>query len=309
MSRRRRPAPGPPGLLLIDKPAGTTSAAATRAVGRRFRLDPVGHTGTLDPAATGLLVVCTGYATRLVPWLQEGEKVYVASIRFGTETTTCDGEGEVTRSAPPPADLLHSLTGILPHFTGVISQVPPAYSAIRIDGQRAHTLARGGALDDAEMPPREVTIHSLQVLGVEGEEVELRVACSPGTYIRTLAVDLGRALDSAAHLSGLRRVRTGGFDIRDAVPLEDLLALDAPGAHWRPVPDALPGWVRRCLDDEELVRVRNGGSVTATDPIEAGPVILTDAEGRAVAIGEIAGDGEGAHVAVRRLLTDVVQQS
>jgi len=309
MSRRRRRTPGPPGLLLIDKPADITSAAATRAVGRRFRLDPVGHTGTLDPAAIGLLVVCTGYGTRLVPWLQEGEKVYVASVLFGAETSTGDGEGEITRTASVPADLGAALSAALPDFSGVITQVPPAYSAIRIDGERAHALARKGALDEDAIPPREVTIHGLDLLRIDGTEAWLQVTCSPGTYIRTLAVDLGRAVGSAAHLSGLRRVRTGGFDVADAVALNDLLEMDEPGEHWRPVPGALPRWRVRPLDEEELARVLNGGPVAATDALRDGPVILVDAEGGAVAIGEVVEEEDGPQVAVRRLLTDVVKES
>jgi len=264
-------------------------------------MDPVGHTGTLDPAATGLLVVCTGYATRLVPWLQAGEKAYVVRIRFGSETDTCDAEGEVIGRAEPPGDLAAALPDVLPRFTGAVRQVPPRYSAIRINGRRAHDLAREGAIADDEIPPREIYIHALDVQRVEGTEAWLEVTCSPGTYIRTLAVDLGRALDSAAHLAALRRVRTGGFDVSDAVPLDALLALDEPGEHWRPIPDALR-WARRIVDEDELVRVLNGGSVAAEDVIESGPVILVDASGNAVAVGEREDD----RVVVRRLLTSGV---
>ncbi|MFH1530816.1 MAG: tRNA pseudouridine(55) synthase TruB [Pseudomonadota bacterium] len=309
MSRRRRRAIGPPGLLLVDKPTAVSSATATRAIGRRFGLDPVGHTGTLDPAATGLLVVCTGYGTRLVPWLQEGEKVYTASVRFGAETSTGDGEGEITRSAPVPMDLWESLRVVIPQFTGVITQVPPIFSAIRIGGQRAHALARMGALDDDAVPPREVTIHDLTILGIQGDEVSLQVTCSPGTYIRSLAVDLGRTLGSAAHLSALRRSRTGGFDVADAVPLDTLLEMEAPGPHWRPLPDALPHWQLRPLDGEELALVLNGGPVEDTGGLGEGPVILVDADGSAVAVGEVVEEEPGPRVVVRRMLRDVVRES
>lgn len=313
MGRRRRRAPGPPGLILIDKPAGTTSAAATRAVGRRFRLDPVGHTGTLDPAATGLLVVCTGYATRLVNWLQEGEKCYEASIRFGAETTTCDAEGEVTRTADVPRDLEEALRRVLGGFTGVITQIPPTYSAIRVDGKRAHSLAREGAISASEIPPREVTIHALELLGIDDAVASLTVTCSPGTYIRTLAVDLGRAIDSAAHLAALRRVKTGGFDVSGAVGLDALLEMDSPGEHWRAIPDALPQWPRRVLDEEERVQVLNGGPVRADGALpEAGPVFLVDGSAKPIAIGEIepgvGGEG-GDQVVVRRLLTEAITGS
>ncbi len=309
MGRRRRRAPGPPGLLLIDKPAGTTSAAATRAVGRRFGLDPVGHTGTLDPAATGLLVVCTGYGTRLVPWLQEGEKSYVASIRFGAETTTCDAEGEVTCTAPVPVDLADALSAALGGFTGVITQIPPAYSAIRVDGRRAHALAREGAIDPSEIPPREVTIHSLDLLEVGADTASVSVICSPGTYIRTLAVDLGRALGTAAHLGALRRVRTGGFDVAGAIPLEALLEMETPGDHWRPVPDALPAWPRCVVEGDGLVRVLNGGDVPYEGDPDGGPVFLLDPDGRVLAVGEVEEGAEGRRLMVRRMLIELITES
>ena len=307
MSRRRKRVPGPPGILLIDKPSGSTSASATRTVGRRFKLDPVGHTGTLDPAATGLLVVCTGYATRLVPWLQEGEKVYMAVVRFGAETSTCDAEGEVTRTAEAPGEMAAKLREILPDFTGIITQVPPVYSAIRVDGRRAHSLARDGVIDEDSIPPREVTIHALDLQGVEGVDAWLHVTCSPGTYIRTLAVDLGAALGSAAHLLELRRLQTGGFDVADAVSLDDLLEMDEPGKHWRPVPDALPSWRKRQLDEEELAKVLNGGAVDAGDPLDDGPVLLVDGAGEVVAVGEVVDTPGGGYIAVRRLLRDLLK--
>jgi len=301
MGRRREP--GPPGILLLDKPAGVTSAAATRTVGRHFRLDPVGHTGTLDPAATGLLVICTGYATRLVPWLQAGEKDYSAQVRFGEETTTFDAEGEVTRVADPPPELAAALAAALPSFVGQLTQVPPSFSAVRVDGERAHVRARRGEVDAKDIPSREVMIHALEILRVEGADAWFDVCCSPGTYIRSLAADLGRALGSAAHLAGLRRERTGGFHVDDAVGLDALLALSAPGEHWRPLPDALPNWPRRLLDERELSEVLNGGAVEDRDGHGAGPILMVDSRGAAVAVGEGVDGPDTRQIVVRRLLT------
>ncbi len=301
MGRRREP--GPPGILLLDKPVGVTSAAATRSVGRHFRLDPVGHTGTLDPAATGLLVVCTGYATRLVPWLQAGEKGYVAQVRFGEETTTFDVEGEVTRVAAPPPDMAAALAAALPRFVGELTQIPPSFSAVRVDGERAHVRARRGEIDAKDLPPREIQIFAIEILRVEGTDAWLDVRCSPGTYIRSLAVDLGRALGSAAHLAGLRRERTGGFHVDDAVGLEALMALSAPGEHWRPLPDALPNWPRRLLDEGELSEVLNGGAVEDRGGHGAGPLLMVDSRGAAVAVGEGVDGPDARRIVVRRLLT------
>ena len=303
MGRRREP--GPPGILLLDKPAGVTSAAATRAVGRHFRLDPVGHTGTLDPAATGLLVICTGYATRLVPWLQAGEKGYVAQVRFGEETTTFDAEGGVTRVARLPRDLGAVLAAALPRFVGRLTQVPPSFSAVRVDGERAHVRARRGQIDAKDLPPREIHIYAIEILKVEGTDAWLGVRCSPGTYIRSLAADLGRALGSAAHLAGLRRERTGGFHVDDAVGLDALLGLSDPGEYWRPLPGALPAWPRRLLDEGELSEVLNGGAVEDRDGHRAGPVLMVDSRGAAVAVGEGVGGPDARQIAVRRLLTTV----
>jgi len=254
-------------------------------------------------------VVCTGYGTRLVNFLQKGEKTYEAVVHFGAETHTADAEGGVTREAPVPEDLAAALDDALPAFRGAITQIPPAVSAIRVDGKRAHQLAREGALSDEEMPPREVTIHALEVLEAGDDTARLEVTCSPGTYIRTLAVDLGRAMGTAAHLESLRRTRTGGFDVADAVALDALLELEDVGEHLRSIPDCLPQWPRRLVDGEELTRVLNGGDVPYEDGTHDGPIFLVDPDGRALAVAEVEEGEEGARLMVRRLLVDTTQGS
>jgi tRNA pseudouridine55 synthase len=203
------------GLLLVDKPAGMTShdvvAIARRALGERR----IGHAGTLDPSATGLLVLLLGRMTRLLPYLDAEPKVYEAQIRFGTETDTDDATGRVSRRAPLPirADVDRAIAVL----TGTIEQVPPAYSARHMGGRRAYTAARQGT--PLDLPASRVTVHSWEVRRRTNDTLDVVISCSGGTYIRALARDLGRHAGSAAHLVALRRVASGPFHVRDACEL------------------------------------------------------------------------------------------
>jgi tRNA pseudouridine55 synthase len=208
----------PAGLLLVDKPAGVTSHDVVAAVRRAVRSRRVGHAGTLDPFATGLLVVAVGPVTRLLPWVVGEPKVYLATIRFGAATDTDDGTGTVIREAPVPAALAHdpsddaSVRRAMEALTGPLMQRPPAYSAKHVEGTRAYALARRGAL--VELPPVPVTVHGWEVVGQDGPDLQVRITCGGGTYIRALARDLGEALGSAAHCAtvggGRRAVRGAG---------------------------------------------------------------------------------------------------
>lgn len=213
------PATRAEGLLLVDKPAGVTShdmvVAARRAYGERS----IGHLGTLDPFATGLLIMLLGRATRLATFIDTEPKVYEATIRFGTETDTDDATGVVTRSAPLPEAKAVRET-VLSNFTGVIMQVPPAYSAKSSGGTRAYDAARHG--EPLELPPAAVTVHSWAIQEQGEDSLSAVITCGGGTYIRALARDLGRATGSAAHLESLRRTQCGRFDVADAASLEDL---------------------------------------------------------------------------------------
>jgi tRNA pseudouridine55 synthase len=222
------------GLLLVDKPAGMTSHDVVQHVRRIYGERSIGHLGTLDPFATGLLVLLIGRATRLATFLGTEPKVYEATIRFGAETDTDDETGTVIRTAPSPseADVRSSLNSL----TGTISQIPPAYSAKSVDGTRAYDAARRG--DPLVLPPVDVTVHSWNVRELSRETLSAVVTCSGGTYIRALARDLGRLTSSAAHLSSLRRTRVGEFDVRDAATLETLSADPARVKPLRVVPDA-----------------------------------------------------------------------
>jgi tRNA pseudouridine55 synthase len=206
------------GLLLLDKPAGVTShdmvVAARRAYGERS----IGHLGTLDPFATGLLVLLLGRSTRLATFIDTEPKIYEATIRFGAETETDDSTGAVVRNAPAPEPQL--VTETIATLTGTILQVPPAYSAKSVDGERAYDAARRG--QPVELAPVSVTVHEWRIREQHREWLSATITCGGGTYIRALARDLGRATGSAAHLESLRRTRCGQFDVRDAASLEDL---------------------------------------------------------------------------------------
>lgn len=250
------------GLVLVDKPAGVSShdvvGAARRALGERR----IGHAGTLDPFATGLLVLLVGRATRLLPHLPGDPKVYEAVIRFGSETDTEDLQGEVTLTAPLPSR--EAFMGALPALCGTILQVPPAYSAKRIDGKRAYAMARAGEV--VELKPVTVRVDRWEVLGLvmhDGlvAEATVRITCGGGTYVRSLARDLARNCGSAAHLVALRRTASGPFGVADAVTLEDLRERTVTP---RPAIDALPGFPRQALAAEELARLVRGIDVPAT---------------------------------------------
>jgi tRNA pseudouridine55 synthase len=208
----------PEGLLLLDKPAGITSHDAIQLVRRAYREKSVGHLGTLDPFATGLLIILVGRATRLASFLDAEPKVYEALIAFGNETNTDDLTGEVVRTANPPDAA--AVRAAIAELSGDIQQIPPAFSAKQIDGQRAYVSARKG--EKLELDPVRVTVHEWKINKLDGGKLNATIVCSGGTYIRALARDLGRKCESAAHLESLRRIRSGVFDVRDAVTVEQL---------------------------------------------------------------------------------------
>ena len=260
------------GLLLIDKAAGGTSHdvvnVARRALGERR----IGHAGTLDPFATGLLVLLLGRATRLLPYLDGEPKVYEAVIRFGAETTTEDLHGSVTREAALPDR--ESVNRAIADLTGEISQVPPAFSAKRVDGQRAYTLARAGV--EVDLPPVSVHVHSWSVGPWDADDLlHVTITCGGGTYVRSLARDLGRATGSAAHLFALRRVRSGPFAVLDAVSASDV---DAYRDAVKPPISALPHLQRQQLSLEEVGQVARGISVPACVDGERAALMNGDSE-------------------------------
>jgi tRNA pseudouridine55 synthase len=210
------------GVLVVDKPAGVTSAQIVTLVRRRMGARPVGHTGTLDPLATGVLPVVMGEGCKLVSYLIADDKGYEAELELGIETDTLDVEGQVTARNPEAAAAVTeaALRTALRRFEGPIRQVPPMYSAVKVDGRRLHKLAREGV--EIEREAREVTVHAIELLSFAPPRARFRVECSKGTFVRTLVADLGTVLGCGAHLTALRRTRSGAFTLDQAVPIETI---------------------------------------------------------------------------------------
>lgn len=207
-------------VILIDKPLEWSSFHAVKYVRNRIPPKKVGHAGTLDPLATGLLVLCSGKATKSISQIQDQQKTYIAGIRFGTSTPSYDAATEADVTTEWKHITPYEIDEILnKQFSGTISQIPPIYSAIKVKGERLYKLARRG--EDVEIKARNVTIYSCEVLRCELPDITLRVICGKGTYIRSLAHDLGLALNSRAHLSGLRRTAIGVFDVENAFTPEE----------------------------------------------------------------------------------------
>jgi tRNA pseudouridine55 synthase len=250
------------GVLLLDKPSGLSSNAALQRARRAFDAEKAGHTGTLDPLASGLLPLCFGEATKFAQFLLDATKRYTATVRFGVTTTTGDAEGDVLETRP--VTLAHSdVEAVLPDFTGRLSQVPPAYSALKFEGRSHYEYARAGI--DVPRPPRDIEILEISLLEWNAPDAVLDVTCTKGTYIRVLGEDIGRALGCGAHLAGLRRTATGGFGIADAVTLERLEAMSASEreAVLLPAATMLRDLPSLALATPEAARFRQGAAVPA----------------------------------------------
>ena len=273
------------GVLNVDKPGGMTSHDVVAQIRRLSAQRRVGHAGTLDPAATGVLVVCLGKATRLVEYITNGRKIYRARIRLGVETETWDAEGQVVARADCSGLTLEAVREALYGFVGEIHQVPPMYSALKHKGQPLYRLARRGIV--VERQPRTVEIFDLELLNWDPPDISLRVTCSKGTYIRALAHDLGSALGTGAHLAALTRLAVGSFHLQDATPLDALLA-EGKGDRWRkrllPMSAALEGMPTIAVDVETARRIGYGQAVRLERPVEQELSCATDESGRLVAI-------------------------
>jgi tRNA pseudouridine55 synthase len=265
------------GVLLVDKPAGITSHDVVSAVRRATKVRRVGHAGTLDPFATGLLVVLVGRGTRLIPFIDGEPKVYEAAIRFGVETDTDDLTGSVLRSTAIPDE--HFVMSVLPALTGEIAQVPPAYSAKQIDGTRAYAAARVGT--PIALEAVSVRVDAWEVLGWRDADLRVRITCGGGTYIRALARDLGRLTESAAHLAQLRRVAAGPFSVEHATTVDDLRAGEFS---LRPLQDAIPSLPQLRLDATERARVVHGNPIT--NRASASRVALLDVDEELIAVAD-----------------------
>jgi tRNA pseudouridine55 synthase len=268
-------------LLLVDKPAGVTSHDVVAIVRRALGTPKAGHTGTLDPFATGLLVILGGRGTRVIPYVSGEPKEYVATIRFGIQTDTDDSTGETVRTAPPPG--VQAITDALPALTGDIEQVPPSYSAKHVGGRRAYALARKG--HDPALPASRVRVHRWDVLHRTNDTLQVRIVCAGGTYIRALARDLGLLTQSAAHLSALQRTRSGSFSLDEASSLDDIRA---GMARLRPLRDALGDMAVQVVGDDDARLLSHGMRIEAA--LDAERAAMIDGEGALLAIASRDGD-------------------
>ncbi len=275
------------GVLVVDKPVGLTSHDVVQIIRRGTGIRRAGHTGTLDPRASGVLVVLVGPAVRLSEYVSASDKRYQATIRLGSSTDTYDAEGRVTRSAPISNVTEEQFEDILQQFVGEIEQVPPPYSAIKVQGRKAYEMAREG--EEVNLEPRKIRVYSLDLLEWAPPEVVIDVFCSSGTYVRSLANDLGNALGTGAHLVGLRRTKRGRFTLRDAVPLRRLQESFIAGDWYKyliPAAEALADWPMVELDADQVELIRHGHRVPA-EPEAQGWARGVSEQGDLVALLEI----------------------
>jgi tRNA pseudouridine55 synthase len=259
---RRKKGDAVSGWICLDKPLDLTSTSAVGRVRRAFNAQKAGHAGTLDPLATGILPIALGEATKTVPFLMDADKTYRFTIAWGTATASFDREGAVTATSDV-RPTLDQVAAMLPRFVGEIEQVPPAFSAIKVDGERAYDLAREGV--EVVLEPRTVVIHAARVVGApDADHVEIEIDCGKGTYVRALARDLAEALGACAHVSALRRSRVGRFTEDRAITLESLEELCNRGAALEallPVETALDDIPALALTAEDAFRLTQGRSV------------------------------------------------
>lgn len=285
-------------MLLLDKPLGLSSNQALQQAKRLFQAAKAGHTGSLDPLATGLLPICFGEATKFSHFLLDADKSYRAAIKLGATTATGDAEGAVLTTAK--VDVApKALDAALKQFTGVIQQVPPMYSALKHQGKALYEYARAGV--DIERAARTVTIHAISLERFERDEVTITVSCSKGTYIRTLAEDIGNALGCGAHLNGLRRLTTAHFSLDNAVTLEQLEAMpiEARDQSLLPVDAAIQNLPQVHLDEASAYYLMQGQQVWKAGSMPAGLFRLYDSAGNFLGLGELTDDGK---IAPQRLL-------
>jgi len=292
------------GVLLLDKPLGFSSNQALQKVKWLFQAAKAGHTGTLDPLATGLLPICLGEATKFAQYVTDADKTYIATVKFGTTTTTGDAEGEVIAKS----DVLFTreqLELVCQSFIGEISQVPPMYSALKFEGKALYEYAREGL--DIERQSRVVKITRIIITHFEKDVAAITVKCSKGTYIRTLAEDIGNALGSGAHLIGLRRIETAGYELADAVTIEQLeqkikdSSVDVLQSLLLPIDSAIAYLPSVNLNSDAAHYLMQGQAVWVSGKIPHGEMRLFDANARFLGLGFLQDDGK---IAPKRLMRD-----
>lgn len=301
--RKGRPVDG---ILLLDKPQGLTSNAALQRVKRLLQAAKAGHTGALDPLATGVLPLCFGEATKVSQYLLDSDKGYQTDVRFGIRTDTADSEGKIIAERVTDSIDETKVVNALSQFRGHIEQLPPMYSALKHKGQPLYKLARAG--QEVERKPRPVTIHELELIAFNGDTATLDIRCSKGTYVRTIADDLGEALGCGAHVTRLRRTLAGCFVLNDCITLDALEALaeeqgiEAVEALLKPADLAISDWPAVKLPATSASFIKHGQAVMITGLPATGTLVrLYDEEDRFFGIGEVLDDGR---VSPRRLVKE-----
>jgi tRNA pseudouridine55 synthase len=289
------------GVLLLDKPLGFSSNQALQKVKWLYQAAKAGHTGTLDPLATGLLPICLGEATKFAQYVTDADKTYFATIKLGTTTTTGDAEGEVLTSAPvnvTPAQF----SAACQQFIGEISQIPPMYSALKHEGKALYEYARDGV--DIARQPRSITIKNIIVDSFDTDIATITVTCSKGTYIRTLAEDIGAALGCGAHLIGLRRIETAGYLLPQAVTIEQLEAMssEARTALLMPVDSAIESFPKIVLNADAAFFIMQGQAVWQSGKTPYGDLRLYDENNNFLGLGFLQDDGK---IAPKRLIQKI----
>ena len=280
------------GVLVVDKPIGLTSHDVVQIIRRGTGIRRAGHTGTLDPRASGVLVILVGPAVRLSEYVSASDKRYQATIRLGASTDTYDSEGSFTSASTvdPGSITEEHFDEVLQQFVGEIEQVPPPYSAVKVKGKKAYEMAREG--EAVELEPRLIQVYSLEILEWAPPEAVIDVYCSSGTYVRSLAHDLGKELGTGAHLVGLRRTKSGRFTLRDAVPMRRLQEAFDAGTwykHLIPAAEALSDWPMVELDGDQVELIRHGHRVPA-EPGQKGWARGVSEQGDLVALLEVDDD-------------------
>ena len=294
----KRPKKNISGVLLLDKPLGFSSNQALQKIKWLLQAAKAGHTGTLDPLATGLLPFCFGEATKFAHYLTDADKTYVATIKLGVTTTTGDAEGEVLSTQPVHVDQVN-FEQACQQFVGEISQTPPMYSALKHDGKALYEYARAGI--EIERKARNVTVYSITQNSFEHDVACITVTCSKGTYIRTLAEDIGRVLDCGAHLIGLRRTATANYQIANAITLEQFEEMTAEQRESAllPVDSAVEFLPAVTLDADSTYYLQQGQSVWRSGQIPHGLLRLYSEQQDFLGLGELASDGK---IAPKRLI-------
>lgn len=290
------------GILLLDKPHGITSNAALQSVKRLFQANKLGHTGSLDPLATGMLPLCFGESTKVCGFLLDADKRYWTRIQLGIKTNTGDAEGEIIARSPVPSLTLHDIEQALARFRGPIQQIPPMFSAVKKNGKELYKLAHQGI--EVERESRQVVIYDLQMLQADVDRLELSVTCSKGTFIRTLAEDIGEVLGCGAHVIGLRRLSVGQFAAENMVTLDALqrlaeIGFDNLDALLLPTRMALTQWPPVVVSEDTAIILSQGQSVLVPGAPEQGFVRLFKGETDFFGIGKVLDDGR---ISAKRLI-------